>query len=266
MRFIYTRAFSIFFGFIVLLFIYTFLQTRGWLDPVNRIFLELPRPIKAGVSAVVNPIIEFYQTTARLPNLVKDNAVLAIRVRELETRQAQFDSIQRENQILLKELNFVKVSKYDLVRCSVLAYDPAGLTNTFNLNCGKDQGVLEGQGVVSQDRLIGKLIYVGNSISTGQFITHPSSSVDVKISRTGELGILKGSLAAGLVFESLGQQSEPQTGDMVVTAGVDSKLPGGLVVGSIDKIISENSDLFIKTSVLNSVVLEEIKYVFIVKS
>lgn len=265
MRFIYTRTFAIFFVVLLAAAIFVFLQTRGFTDPVKRVLLEAPRPIATGLRAVVSPVVNFFNTVKSLRAVVKENGILTQRVRDLERSQADFDKLRTENTLLLKELGFAKASKFTLVRCTVLSYDPEGITNTFVLNCGKNQGINSGMAIVSEDHIAGRLIFVGNNTSTGQFLTHPQASLDAKISRSGSIGLLKGSYASGLTFESLSQNSDVQKGDLVVSAGVNSLIPPGIVIGEIEQIISKDNDLFKRATVVSPLAFRTLTYVFVVK-
>lgn len=265
MRFIYTKTFLIFFSLLLLTTVVTFLQAKGYLDPVKRVVLEIPRPVGYLARSVASPILEFYNKVKTLKQVISENAELTARLREMESYVVDHDSLKKENEILLKELAFLKTNRYTLQSCSVLSFDPEGITNTFVINCGKQVGLKEGMAVIAQERLIGKLLYVGSLTSTGQFITHPSSSVDTKISRSGSLGLLKGSFASGLVFEALSQDSDLKPGDIVTTAGVDGLVPAGLVVGEVKQVISMDNDLFKKTTVLSPLIFRNIEYVFVVK-
>lgn len=265
MRFIYTKTFTVFFLILLAAVVFVFLETKGFVDPVKRVALELPRPIIGFFRALTSPVVNFFSVVNSLDDVIKENAELTEKVRRLEKGQIDRDQLRNENTLLLKELGFVKASKFNLVKCTVLSYDPEGITNTFVINCGKDDGMKEGLAVVSEEHLAGRLIYVGNSTSTAEFVTRPSSAVDVKISRSNSLGILKGSYASGLTYEALSQEGDVKQSDLVVTAGVNSLIPAGILVGEVEQVISKDNDLFRKATVLSPLSFRKLTYIFVVK-
>ncbi len=265
MRFIYTRAFGVFFAILTISAVFVFLQTKGFVDPIKRIMLEAPKPVTYVLRGIVGPIRDFFSTVSALKEIANENVRLSERIKELEQQVVSVDQLRSENQLLLSELGFAKASKYELIRCTVLSYDPQGITNTFVINCGKNKGLSQGMAVLSNSHVAGRLIYVGNQTSTAEFVTNPNSTIDGKISRSGSLGLVRGSFASGLVFESLSQTSDFNKGDLVVTAGVNSLIPAGLVIGEVDKVITQDNELFKKTTVISPLVFRTLNYVFIVK-
>jgi rod shape-determining protein MreC len=216
------------------------------------------------VLAVTLPIRNFFATVFTLKDVIHENALLSDRLRNLEESQVQLESVKHENELLKKELGFVDESKLGTIPCSVISYDTEGITDSFVINCGKERGVKEGMAVVGTSRVIGKVTFVGTSTSTGEFITRPGSSIDAKVSRSNSLGIVKGSYGSGLTFEGLSQTSDVQKEDLVVTAGVNSLIPAGLIIGEVQEIISKDNELFKRTTLTTPINFRSLKYVFVI--
>lgn len=250
-------------GLLLLSVVFVFLQTRGIIDPIRRAMLELPRPIAFVVRGVVKPVKDFFHTLYVLKNTVKDNATLASRVKSLEETQVELDGTRRENEQLKKELSFTSRSKLKLMPCTVLSFDPEGITDSFTISCGKDQGVKEGMPVVTDGHLAGKVVFASGSTSTAEFLTRPGSNVDAKISRSNSLGVVKGSYASGITFEAVSQSSDIQKNDIIITAGVNSLIPAGLIIGTVEEVISKDNELFKRTTIVSPLKFHDLAYVFI---
>jgi rod shape-determining protein MreC len=264
-RFIYSKPFFIFATLLVVILIALVFQTRGWFQPIEYAFQQAPRPIVAVVKSVTVPIRTLFSTLGSLRGLVRENGELHNKVAQLQQQQAIFDKIQQENELLKRELNFKAQTSLQLESCNVLSIDPQELSDAMVLSCGEGQGIKEGQGVLSNGYLIGKIVYVGNFTSTALLVTNAQSSVDAKVSKNNTEGVVKGSFGSGMVFDLVSQNAEVGPGDLVVTAGINSRIPKDILIGEIGQVISGPNDLFKKMSVISPLRLRSVEYVFVVK-
>ncbi|MBI5530325.1 MAG: rod shape-determining protein MreC [Candidatus Doudnabacteria bacterium] len=265
MRFIYTKAFAIFFACLVLLVFLVFFQTKGWLDPVRNAVLQSPRPVIYLVKGVVSPVKTFFSTVYRLKDISSENTRLNSRVLELQQNLVQYEEVLRENETLTKELGFVKNSKQSLVACTVLSHNPFGLTDSLVLNCGTESGVIEGQAAISQGYMVGKVIYSGKNSSTILLSTSSKFSTDAKVSQTNASAIVKGSFGSGLILDQVPQSTDLQKGFLAVTAGINDKIPKDILIGEVGDIVSTSNDLFKRASLVSPADFENLQFVFIVK-
>jgi rod shape-determining protein MreC len=265
MRFIYTKTFAIFAGLLVTVFVLVVLQTVGWLGPVQTLLLQAPKPLVTAARAVGSPVRTFFRSIWSLKAVVRENATLHNRVTELEQKQVDFDIYKSENDLLRQEMAFKAKSSLNLLPCSVLSSDPQGLTDAVVLNCGTNQGVAEGQAVVAQGHVVAKVLFAGSTTSTALLITNTRSVLDVALSGTPVQGTLKGSFGSGLVLDLVPQNTTIEPNMLVMTAGINSQVPKGLLVGTIGQVLSKDNDLQKRASVISPVELRTLEFVFIVK-
>ncbi|MGK3945673.1 rod shape-determining protein MreC, partial [Streptomyces caeruleatus] len=88
------------------------------------------------------------------------------RVANLEQQVSGLQGVESENAVLKATLGFADRPPVHVVPCTVVVRDPEGLTQTLLLSCGSAQGVVVGQGVVSQGYLIGKVILAASNSAT----------------------------------------------------------------------------------------------------
>lgn len=265
MRFIYNKTFVAFFICLCLLVFLMFLNSRGALDQIKRFFLRLPQPVVNFSAGVGKNTKSFFSALYNLKDIAEENTRLKQNVAMLEVDLATAQSDVRENEILRKELSFVKSSKLSLEPCEVLAANSLNLTDTLILNCGTDQGLLEGQAVIAQGHIVGKIIYSGKSTSTALVATSSKFLTDARVSKTGQAAVVEGSYNSGLVIDQLPQSAELQPGWLIVSAGINSKIPADLPIGQVGQIISSPNDLFKKASLLSPVDFNDLRFVFILK-
>lgn len=265
MRFIYTKAFGIFFACLLGLTILVFMQVRGWLDPIRMAFLNSPRPVIFLVKSVTLPVKTFFSTIYQLDKISKENANLQDKIHKLEQDLVLKDQESRENEALRKELGFIKTSKQQYIPCSVLSQNFLGAKDALVLNCGIEDGVEEGLGIVSQGYLVGKITYAGKETSTVLLAVSSQFSTDAKVSQTSATAIVEGSYGSGLVVNQVPQTTELKPGWLVVTAGINEKIPKNILIGEVSSMLSSGNDLFKKAALTSPLDFKNLEFVFAVK-
>jgi rod shape-determining protein MreC len=265
MRFIYTKAFAIFSVCLIIVTIFVFFQTKGWVDPIRNTVLQSPRPVIILVKNITLPIKNFFSTLYQLNKITKENSDLLERVTQLQQNLVEYQQQARDNESLRKNLGFVQTTKLPLISCIVLSENAFGLINSLILNCGSDEGVTAGQAVVSQGYLVGKILYVGKNSSTVLLSTASDFSTDAKISQANTNAIVKGSFGSGLILEQVPQTADLQKGWLVVTAGINQQVPKNILIGQVSDILSGSNDLFKRAALTSPVDFGNLGFVFVVK-
>ncbi len=264
-RFIYTKTFFAFSIALVVVLIGLVMQVKGWLQPLEYALLQAPRPVANVVRSIAEPVRTFFTTIGSLRSVVRENAELQTRVITLQQQQVQFDKLKLDNDLLREELKFKAQSKMSLESCSVLSIDPQELSDAMVLSCGKEQGIQEGQAVLSQGYLVAKIAYVGSYTSTALLISNAQSSIDARLSKNNTEGVVKGSFGSGMVFDLVSQNADVSSGDLVVTAGINSRIPKDILIGEVGSVLSAPNDLFKKMSVTSPVRQRAVEFVYVVK-
>lgn len=265
MRFIYSKAFFVFASVLVLIVVGLVMQAKGWLQPIEYALLQAPRPVSAVVRGVAEPVRTFVSTLGSLRSVIRENAALRSQVAVLQQQQVQFDKLKTDNELLRNELKFKAQSKLTLESCNVLSIDPQELSDAMVLNCGHEQGIQDGQAVLSQGYMIAKVVHVGSYTSTALLTSNAQSSVDAKLSKNNTEGVVKGSFGSGMVFDLVSQNAEVNSGDLVVTAGINPRIPKDILIGEVGSVLSGANDLFKKMSVTSPVRQRSVDFVFVVK-
>lgn len=266
MRFIYTKAFAIFAACVLALAVLVFLQLKGWLDPIRLAFLNVPRPVAALTRSATSPVKGFFSTIYQLKKINQVNGQLRARVLQLEQDLVNANQQSRENQALRAELGFFKNTTQALAPCTVLSENPFGQSGGLILNCGSKAGISDGQAVISQGYLVGKVIYTGPDTSTALLATAANFSTDARVSQTDSTALVSGSFGSGLILEQVPQTSDLQKGWLVVTAGINAKIPKNILIGQVNDILSSDNDLFKRAALLSPIDFDNLRFVFVVKN
>lgn len=190
-------------------------------------------------------------TFSRMGGLI-DYIALHEKYQKLEEENKQLKStlnnltyISQEN-IALRQLNKFVSGKGTLVASgNLVVKNPNAYSKEIRLLAGKKDGIKEGQIVLDKHSLLGRIINVGDNVSTVLLITDPVSKVPVIFPRVGTKGILSGTYDNSLEISILEKEILPNKHDVVVTSGDGGFFPPGLIVGNV-KSIGENGEIGIQ--------------------
>jgi rod shape-determining protein MreC len=150
--------------------------------------------------------------------------------------KAQVTELQYQNRELKKLLGLTETLSTEAIPAAVLARSADSWWQQLTLTKGSQAGVKVGDIVVAPGGLIGKVERVSASTSRVLLISDPSSQVGVMVSRTREMGVLQGTGTQQSILEFFEKEPDVALGDIVVTSGLSSLYPAGIVIGQVRSI------------------------------
>lgn len=179
---------------------------------------------------------------------------------------ASLSQEKEENRSLREQLDLAPRRDYELVSAFVSAQDSQGSDSWVYLDKGTADGIAAGMPViVSNGILVGFVeeAYAGNAKVA--MLTAPSATVNAADVQTGSRGIIQGEYGLGLVFGMVSQDERIGEGDDVVTSGLGSDIPRGLLIGKIKEIRQSPNGLFQEASIVPKVKYSKLDTVFVIK-
>lgn len=182
---------------------------------------------------------------------------------------AEDDQLEVKNQLLISENNnLINELKsvyeiYDLKYENIsFIYGKVTLRDIFNfydeitINIGEVDGVKVGSAVVGKDGLLGIVNKVYNNSSIVKLITNKSLNIAVKVNEGyGNFN--------DFVVKDVDQHLKVDVGDKVYTSGL-TELYGGIYVGTVKEIISDDLEIAKKLIIENDLRVKEINYVGVI--
>ncbi len=158
--------------------------------------------------------------------------------------------LEKENEELREFLNFKEKTNYQLVLTNIISRDPVN-NNIVMINAGQKEGLAKGQAVVVNNGIIvAKIIEVSPDSAKFRLLTDNFSKLAVNIGPSQKIGgVLTGILGLGMNLSYIPQEQELKKKDLVTTAGADTKIPAGLIIGQIENIHFSEEELFKNASV-----------------
>lgn len=229
--------------------------------------------IQEAITSTVAPVQKYFYTAGqRISNIFyfitsisstrKENTQLKLEVDGLREKLVDYDRFKRENEEMNNMLKF-KNSHPELTLKGANVIGKVG-ENWFNillLDVGESDGVHKDQYVINSQGLIGQVIETTNSTSKVITIIDEKANIPIKISSTGEDGMLAGVSSNGSKSECkinyLPIDTKANVGDAVVTSNIlnneNSVMPKDILIGFIERIEDEKPNL-VKSAYIKPVV------------
>lgn len=177
---------------------------------------------------------ELEQTRSQLQQLAFDR----IRLEELE----------KENKELKEALGFIERQGYQSVSASIVSRSHFGKTSLFVIDQGADHGIAVGDPVVVEEGiLIGKVMSTTSASATVQTLSDAEMATAVSLlGKTQTIGVAEGSSGLLLRLKFIPQDTEIRVNDLVVSSGLESRVPAGLFVGLVNDVQPEANAPFLE--------------------
>ena len=115
----------------------------------------------------------------------------------------------------------------------MVARTPSFLSNVIYIDRGSKDGVPVDAAALSGDGIVGRTVLLSRHQSQVQLITNPDASVGVMLERTRVPGVLRGSGDFLLDLNYVGNSEQVESGDVVLSSGLDGIFPKGLAIGKV---------------------------------
>lgn len=209
--------------------------------------------------------IEMYSETK---DLYKKYTKLKEKVEKTDLYYAQIEELQKEITELKSTLDLNStLSEYTYVNATVVNRNIGYWYNTFTIDKGSKNGIKQGDAVITNEGLIGKIINVSNFSSSVKLLTTDEINNKFSIKITSEdaknYGLLVGYDKDKNVYkiEGITDSKKIKQGDYVTTTGLTEYFPSGILIGYVSNIVKDEYDLNSVIEVTPSVSFDDISVV-----
>jgi len=203
---------------------------------ISEIFLQATTPIVELTAFPLNLTIDLLTDFNQLAQAKIENKKLKKEIEELRNSHLAAIEIARQNEELRKMVSFVsdKSSNFKVVKIT------ANANQIFKriafINAGKNQGIKEGQLVVSKGVVIGRTYEVLNNRAKIILINDSASKVPIISAQSAVRGILSGNGSNLMHILYLPQNHNIKVGEAIFTSGDGETLPSGFFIGLVVKV------------------------------
>jgi len=204
-------------------------------------------------------------TADRLVAAWRENRLLHERITRLELENQRLRLAGVENESLRRMLNLPPWHGMPLRPAEVLALGGETVPVSATLGAGKKQGVREGDVVLNESGLLGRVTEVWGGLSRTVLLTDPNSAVACEVESTSVLGVLRFATLPHprLVLTGVPLSDTLRTGQRVLTSGMSRRYPRGIPVGTIVRLGRDAGGLTQEVEVAAAARLSRLRHVFV---
>ena len=169
-------------------------------------------------------------------------------------------SLENNYNELLKINNFKITSEFNLVVSKVMLRDIYEFSNNLTIYKGSNDGIKEGNAVITDKGLIGVISKVNKENSIVELITNKSSNISVRINSSYGILNMQGD---SLIVSNLSMYDDVFVGQDIYTSGIGN-LPGDIYIGKVKDIKTNNTEIEKILEVSQAVDLSTLNYVMVV--
>jgi rod shape-determining protein MreC len=223
-------------------------------------------PVAAGIYEINFHVQQSAGYLLSLPGLYRENQKLAEELTATKEVMADYYKVKKENEALRMQLDVQGAFEGKKVMATVIAIHEDGKAISILTNKGSADGIRVGAVVVIGNRLVGKVTNVNSNNSDITPIFSVDSRVPVELINKSEKkikGVVRGMFNSKIILDEVTQEYQFAEGDLVVTSEEGGLFPPGLLIGEIEKVNSQERELFQIASLKPFWQLSDVKTVFI---
>lgn len=240
------------------------LSRTGFLGGVTGFLGRLVFPFEKTIFTTLNFITGINNDT-KFKKLEDENKFLYKQLTNIE-------NLEKENNALKDQFKTANPKSANLLSTKIVGapnFIPnVTIPDTFLIDKGRKDNVVNGLGVVFKDNLVGRVVKTTDNFSEVTILTNKNFSFTAKTSKTQALGIVRGFGSMDMVFNNVLLSESLELGDIVLTKGeLDIKgigLPPDIIVGKIISVDKKPSSLFQSAKVQSLINFSKLSIVFVV--
>ena len=248
------------------------LQKDRDLNPIEKVAKDTMTVIIKVVSMPFNFVHDSIEAIAEKDNIYE-------KYKELKNKEEQIESVISQNDNLKSEVDKLKetlelntvLSDKVFLNATVVTRNIGYWYEEITIDKGKKNGIEKDMAVVTPKGLIGKVTKVSNYSSTVELLSndHMSDKISVKIKTKDDYvyGLIStyDSKTNTYTVEGISENEEILEGADVVTTGMGTVFPSGLMIGKVKKVTKDNFDLSKVVQVEAAVDFDDLDYVTVLK-
>ena len=216
--------------------------------------------IIAGTNRIRSSIKGYFHLREENALLAEENAALKYQLMELENKIEPL--AERDSQYIYAHLD------WEYIPAKVIDITTHKQHNYLTLNKGTRDGIEKDMGVVCADGLVGIVSAVAEKYSLVVPIIHTNISISTRLKRCGQIG---GTQWDGRDYQyvhltDIARHISIQDNDTVVTSGLTSVFPEGILIGMIDEIELNPGDNYHSAKIKLSTNYRALKYVQVLRN
>ena len=238
------RLFVAFLFFCSVIFLLLSKVENPLVQSIDKAVLRVTGPLMQVVEYPARMVHRVYTYLYDISRIYVDNRELRAENKQMLILQNKVRSLEVENQLLGRLLNYVPPADANFISAKIIAESSDNFTHILFIYIG-DEDVKKGQIVLGEESVIGRIDKVSGQYAKVILVTDINSKIPVVVERTRARGILSGNNTEFPTLIFTRSTADIQEGDVIVTSGVGGMFPAGLPIGFVNSI--QNGEIQIET-------------------
>jgi rod shape-determining protein MreC len=230
----------------------------------NSLVQEVVAPISGAAYTIREGVRSTWSHYLFLVRTAGHNEQLRAQVSELQRELARSQEYIRENERLRDLLRVTAENRVQGTAARVIGGDSSGWVRGILVDQGESSGVKEGMAVIHAQGLVGQVVSVSSNASRVLLVSDHASGVDVLHEATRARGVVEGAGEQVCELTFLTKDAQVKPGDAIITSGMDTVYPKGVLVGRISRVGQATGALFQTIELEPAVDFSKIEEVLIV--
>jgi rod shape-determining protein MreC len=211
------------------------------------------RPFEVAAERVARPFRDVYGYFAGLVHVKRENSRLKQQVNELRQKELLGQSALEQNRVLRSQLKFIDSPRFPVdytpVNTRIISW-ASEFVQQVVIAAGSDSGITQDTPIVTNYGLVGRVTAVTGSAAQVTLLTDENSAVPALDQTTSANGLVRHGQGQGsLVLDFVPKAANVKEGDVIVTAGTQSKqypslFPGGIPIGVVTHVGQSDAALY----------------------
>jgi rod shape-determining protein MreC len=168
-----------------------------------------------------------------LRDVQADNAALQQQVQTLQVRLQEQRALAERAESLRQLLELRERAGLETTAAEVIGGAASTEFRTVTIDKGTREGLAADMAVISSAGVVGRVILPSARAALVQLLVDRNAAVGALIERSRVQGVVVGVGSDTLQMAYVPEAADVQTGDLVVTSGIDGIYPKGFVVGTV---------------------------------
>jgi len=209
------------------------------LSYAERLTLKIAGPFSKTASYLGTALRKAWQHYIFLVNVKKENERLRQKIMALETELVRSREVELENQRLRKALKMVRLFQHETpVVARVIGRPLGSWQGLMIIDRGLSDNILPEMPVLAPageayGAVVGQVVAVEKHYAKVLLLTDPSFAADAIVQRSRERGLLRGQGREICLLDYVSAEADVRENDLVVTSGMDTIFPKGLLLGRV---------------------------------
>lgn len=225
-------------------------------------------PFEKGISYITGGVSSVSKRFQKVEVLIAENEALKKENDALKAKQVMADRIANDLVRLRTALDMKEVYvDYAGIGANVIARDYSNWNKVYTIDIGFNKNIKNNSVVLADGGLVGHIEEANITSSKVITLLDSRSAVSVEVSRTGDVGILRGDIELandGLCLLEVNGEEEIVKNDQIVTSYLSDVYPPGILVGKVEEVKVSSNELVTYAYVRPTVDFNHLKQVLVI--